>query len=558
MITISGGADIQDVQARAHGLQCLAQVRPPEGDAWYDVLVVSGKVDIEQLGVLPARRASLIVMSWTEDTDDVTDWLTPFGSWLRLYHDVFRLDGTRIRMPLGYFRVDAMKINALDGTIEVSASDVGALVVDYGLTTLRQGQVTTSQTYLSALTTMLTAVLSGIPAWWTTAVDPGPASSTAKPRTRLQYRQSRVDAATNLAARLGCKITTPLDGTAAFRLVVARDASDESDITVRPGELGNLTVEGFDTTMDRAGIANVAVMVYTREVKTAGAKTRVEQRRLISEYAATDADTAAGGPFGRVTIDVDTTNVDTDPEAKTLADGALKGTLTQVRDVSLPISPLYGLESGDIIRMEDAQGVATKGILAAGSLGLTAADTWSLTVRSFIAVGKWSGPRRTILTDAYTVRDDVEWKDYASKAVDLTGHTVKGWQVAGGSLKDGGSRVLFTAAGGATGRLYSPAGAWSVPGERRIRVRFSVRAQTASTKARAYIDPNASGPIYGQYVTIAKGKTATVQADLTITAAGTTFAVGVDMLSSSGSALPANTKVYIGNVNVERAVRKPQ
>lgn len=557
MIIVAGGPDILDVQSRAHGVQGIVQVRAPDGGDWYDLFVKDGRVELGALGELPARRASVTVMSWSPDTDDITDWLTPFGSWLRLYHDVVRVGGTRIRVPLGYFRVDTMSINPLDGTITVTASDVGALVADYGLTTLQQGQVTTSTAYLSALSGMLSAVLAGTPPWWTTAVDPGPASSTAKPRTRLQYVGSRLDAATNLARRLGCRIATPADGSAAFRLVVARDATDESDVTVRPGQGGNLIMDGFDTTIDRAGIANVAVITYTREVKTVGAKTRIEQRRLVEEYANADADTAAGTPFGRVTINVESSNVDTDGEARTAADAALKGTLTQVRDVTLPTSPLYGLESGDVIRMEDGQGIATKGILIAATAGLTAADSWSLTVRSFIPVARWSGPRRTVLTDAYTIRDDHDWRDFASKAVDLTGATVKGWTAAGGTVSDAGTRMLFKASGSATARL-STGSSWSVPGERRVRVSFSVKADSTATRARAYVDPNQSGPVYGQFVTIPKGKTATVRADLTITGAGSTFTIGLDMDKSTGGALPANSRVYVRNINVERAIRKPQ
>jgi hypothetical protein len=555
VITVPGGADILDVQTRAHGLTCVAQARAADGGDWYDLYVKGGSVELGELGALPTRKLSMTVMSWSASSDDVTDYVDPFGSWIRLFHDVIRVDGTRIRVPLGYYRVETMKINPLDGTIELTASDVGALVVDYGLTTLAQGQVTTGTTYLSALTTMLTAALAGIPPWWTTALDPGTASSTAKPLTRLQYSGSRAAAAVNLAALLGRKIATPLDGSAAFRLVIARDASDESDITIRPGQGGNLVINGFDTTMDRTGIANVALITYTREVKTAGAKTRIEQRRLITEYVNPDGDTAAGGPFGRVTIDVESANLADDTAARAAADTALKGTLTQVRDVSLPVAPVYGLESGDIIRMEDSQGIATKGIAAAAQVGLTAADDWTVTVRSFIPVGKWSGPRRTVLTDAYTVRDDTDWHDYPSKTADLTGATIKGWSASGGTVKDGGSRMLYTAGGSGTARLYTSA-TWSVPYEHRIRVRFSVKADTRDIRARAYIDPNASGPVYGGFVTIKKGKTKTVTADLTITGAGSTFTVGIDMDRADGAALNSGSKIYVSNINVERAVRK--
>ena len=553
MIVIPGGDDIRDVESRAHGLVCVAEVREPDGGDWHPMLVRSGSVTLTEIGGLPARTASVDVMSWTDETDDVTDWLTPFGSWVRLWHKVVRVGGTVIMVPLGYYRVDKLPYNPLDGIITIEASDAGALVVDYALPTLAAGRVTTAQTYLSRLTTMLTDTLDGIPAWWTTPVNPGDASGTAKPKTPLQYTGSRVDATVNLATRLGRKICTPLDGSAAFALRVARDATDESDITVRGGQLGNL--EEMASQITRDGIANTALVTYTREVKTAGARTRIEQRRLVESYANTDADTYAGGPFGRVTIEVDSSNIDTDPEAVTAADTVLKDTLTQARDVTLDISPIYGLESGDIIRIEDAQGIATKGILTRATIGLTAADAWAMTVRTFVVVGKWSGPRSTVLTDAYTVRDEADWQDFTSKAVDLTGHTTKGWSVSGGTVKDGGSKLLVTASGSATTRLHSPS-AFTVPGSRRVRVRFSVKAATRTMRARAYLDPNAAGPVYGAYVTLNKGKTRTVQADLDM-GAGTTFTIGVDLDPTGGGALPAGTKINVGNVNVERAIRRP-
>lgn len=552
MMVIPGGADIQQVQARDHGLVGVAEVRSPEGGDWHPMLVRSGSVTLAEIGALPARTANVSVLSATDTNDDVTDWLTPFGSWVRLWHKVIRVGGTVIMAPLGYFRVDTMAIQPLDGTIDITASDAGALVLDYALPTLAAGQVTTAQTYLSRLTTMLSDVLAGIPPWWTIPVDAGPASTTAIPKARLQYTEDRLSAVTDLATRLGVKITTPADGSAVFRLATARDDTDASDITVRPGQLGNMVETG--STINRDGIANTAIVLYTREIKAAGARTRIEQRRLVEAYADPDGDTAAGGPFGTVTIEVDSTNVDTDAEAATAADTVLKQSLNQVRDVATDTTPIYGLEPGDIIRLEDSQGIATKGILVSADMGLTAADDWGLTVRTFVPVGKWSGPRRTVLTDAYEVRDDSDWKDYPSKAVDLTGKTPRGWSAHGGTVKDGGSQLLFTSNGAAGGGIHTTS-TWTVPGQRRVRVRFTVKSAGQALQARAYVDPNASGPVYGPYVTIAAGKSKTVSADLDL-GAGTTFIIGLSVNRSTGTAMANGTQLRVSNVGVESAVRK--
>ena len=552
MIITAG--DIRSVEQRAHGLIGIAEVRAPDGGEWHPMLVKTGSLTAVPIGSLPARTATVIVMSWTDDNDDVTDWLTPFGSWIRCYHKVIRVGGTVIMVPLGYFRVDKLAYDPLDGTIEITASDAGALLVDYALPTLAAGAVTTADTYLSRLTNMLADAMEGIPPWWATVLDPGDASSTARPLARLQYTGARTVATADLAARLGRVIAVPLDGSAVFRLAVQRDATDASDVTVRPGQLGNLVQMAAE--INRDGIANVALMTYTREVKAAGARTRIEQRRLVDAYTNPDADTAAYGPFGTVTIEVDSTNIADDTAAAAAADAVLKSSLWQVRDVTTEISPCYGLESGDIIRVEDQQTVATTGILAGAEIGLTAADGWALTVRTFVPVGKWSGPRRTVLTDAYEVRDDADWQAMASKSVDLTGQTTKGWAASGGTVKDGGSRLLFTASGSATARLYSTS-AFAVPQSRRLRVRFSIKydATSGAARARAYLDPNGSGPVYGPFVTIAAGKTKSVKAELEL-GPGSSFTIGVDMDKSTGGALPAGSKLTASNVNVERAIRR--
>ena len=550
---IATASDIRSVEQRAHGLVGVAEVREPDGDDWHPMLVKSGSVTLQPIGELPARTASVSVMSWTNDTDDVTDWLTPFGSWIRLFHKVVRVGGTIIMVPLGYFRVDKLTVNPLDGTIEITASDAGALVVDYALPTLADGAVSTSQTYLARLTTMLTDVMAGIPPWWQAIVDPGNASATAKPLSRLQYTGDRTVAATNLATRLGRVITTPLDGSAVFRLAVARDSTDASDVSVRGGQLGNLVELGSE--VNRNGIANVAVMTYTREVKAAGARTRIEQRRLVSAYQNADADTAAYGPFGTVTIDVDSNSITDDAAAATACDTVLKDSLNQVRDLAADISPVYGLESGDIIRVEDNQADATVGILVGADIGFTAADDWSVTVRTFVPVGIWSGRRKTVLTDAYEVRDDADWSAVESKSVDLTGKTTKGWSAHGGTVKDGGSRILFTASGSATAKLHSPS-AFTMPGTHRVRVKFTIKngAKFTKARARAYIDPNSSGAIYGSFVTIDPGKYRAIKAELDL-GAGSTYTIGVDIDKADGTAPDAGWKFYASNITVEKAVR---
>src|SRR5262245_49872253 len=165
MLTVAG---VSDVAVASHQLVGVCEVRAPEGGDWLPLFVISGSVTLRELGSMPGRTCSVNVLTWTDVEEDVFNVLSPFGSWVRLFHDVTGVDGVTLRVPLGYFRVTRVDINFLAGAIVLAGDDAGVLVLDYELTTLAAGQVLTSTSYADAASAMLTSTLDGIPSWWTT------------------------------------------------------------------------------------------------------------------------------------------------------------------------------------------------------------------------------------------------------------------------------------------------------------------------------------------------------------------------------------------------------
>jgi hypothetical protein len=533
-------ADVVDIQRRDHTLIGLCEARAPEGGAWHQMFVQSGTVTLSELGSLPCRTCQVTVLGWTQTETDVMDFLDVLGGWIRLTHKVVRANGSYALIPLGYFRVSRLELHPLDGTITISGEDSGALVRDYNLTTLKQGEVAASSTFVYAADIMLAAAMDGIPAWWSgSTVDRTDAPSTS-PGARMQLEGSRVDAVTKLIDNLKYKIRVPIDGSSAFRFVKPNTPSNTAVITVRGGQLGNLA--DTSTVQDRQGIANVALTKYTTQQFALGARLVTKQRRLVEEYSASDADVRAGGPFGRVTMDVDSTSVTTDSGAIAAADLALKKSLTQSRDFTVVTSPIYGLEEGDVIRLEQREGTGMRGVLVGGSIGLTASDSWTLTLRAFAPVGRWGGGvRRSFITDASDIRDEADWIDTNNSTVDTTGNTLTGWTIVNGQLGDGGSTIMGLGDGGNVMTLESLA-AWAWPSTERARVRFTMGSvgptPTFDMWMRAYIRLNGVKHYQHGWAIVLGDKTAMFEADITVVGSGN-FSVGIDMAGDShGGPLP--------------------
>jgi len=580
---LSTVADVRTVEARAHGLIGLVSARPPAGGAFQPLIVVNGSVRWSDPGSLPCRTCTVRVMGFDNQGRQVTDYVSQLGSWIRLAHRVVRPGGATFDVPLGTYRVDRISVDELAGVVDIEGSDVGSLVADYGLV-LNAGQVLTTTNYGDAAATMLNAVLAGIPAWWTSGGVSTVGVPAVKPATRLQYVGSRVDAVTELATGAGVLVATPIDDSYAFRLQVPTSPHAPAVVTIRPGPMGNMVshVHAYD----REGLANVALVEYTVQSKS-GTKVVTTQKRLQIEYVQAGADVRAGGPFGRVTIDVDATNVTTDAQASSAAQDALKSRLSNTSDIALNIGPIYGLEPGDPVRVERADGTATPGQVVGATIGLTAADAWSVTVRSFVSVvaGTFSLPR--VVTAPVTgnqregvelqavgsydphgqtvPRDATDWFDFPATVTDLTGNTAAGWIARMGSVQDGGSR-LQVVADGVWQSPYSPyltlvsVGTFSLTEHKRIRVMASVFAGDQDINVSTVVqDPSDPTHYFGANVqTVLANSSALVVTEVDLGVNGPEdFVAGVQCGVVGSGATPAGLTMYVSNVVVQWADPSP-
>jgi hypothetical protein len=509
-------------------------------------------------------------MGWDNEQRHVTDYVSPLGTWIRLGHRVVRAGGTTFDVPLGTFRVDRIAVDELGGTVDIEASDAGALVADYDLP-LAAGQVLTTTNYGDAAAAMVNAVLTGIPPWWTQGGVSTAGVPAVKPATRLQYVGSRVDAATELAKGAATLIVTPINDSYAFRLVAPTSPKTPAVITIRPGALGNMVSHLH--TYDREGLANVALMSYTVQTKS-GTQTVTTQRRLQIEYTQAGADIRAGGPFGRVTMDVDATNITTDAQASTAAQAALKARLSNTSDIALNVSPIYGLEPGDPVKVERADGTATPGQVVGATIGLTANDPWTVTVRSFLALPAGAFSRPTVITapagaahrgqtqsdlrgiEQTGPRDATSWYDFPATTTDLTGNTANGWTVSAGTVQDGGSRLALSASGSfAYVRLLSSGTFDLATAHKRVRVQASVFAADQDIDVRTLVNGTVAGVQPGVWQRITANASGLVIVELADVTG--LFAVGVDVSNPGDASVTPGLIAYVSNVVVQWAELSP-
>jgi hypothetical protein len=368
--------DIRDVERRTHRVRIIAECRAPAGGAWIPLLVDSstGGVTLAGLDELPSRTCSVTVHLSQGGGVSVLEVLSTMGSWVRLAHEITRADGTTFRVPLGYFRVNTLTVDPLLGVVTIAGADVGDLVVDYGLVTLAQGEVLPLGDLVLKLRTMLEAALAGVPPWWTLTLDiagtPGQLA-----QARIQRENSRAEAAVYLAGLLNRNLTMPTDGSAAFRLHASKPSNGVPDAVLTGGDLGNLVT--LSTEVGRKAVHNVATVSYTPPGGT--------QARVVREYV-TDPLVAAGGPFGRSSVEGDGTNVTSEAEAIARADAKLAATIKGARAVRIACSPVYGVEAGDLVQVVGRNGESLVGYVIGGSIPLNIRNGWSLDL-SALSIG---------------------------------------------------------------------------------------------------------------------------------------------------------------------------
>lgn len=564
------GQQLIDIARYNHAIVAIAEVSDADGAGWHAMQVIGGQVEFGALGDLPCRTCTVEVIATTEDGEELDIWLTPYGSWVRLYHDVYSPGAlVAVRVPLGFFRVDEVVTNELDNSLTIRGSDAGRLLQDYALPTLASGLVRAKTALVTSANAMLTACFTNIPQWWTGAVIPNYTSTltNAKP---LQYEGSRVLAVQNLAAKFGTRVKVPIDGVNVFEFVVPKDINDdgETDALLRVGDAGN--VETFLSTVDRVGMFNVALVKYNADNKAIGARLEHQERRLVAEYQEPDADVRSNGPFGRVTQDVSVTIESgvlfpaADTAAQAAAKDALRTGIRRVKVVDIDAAPFYGIESGDIVKVSiDQEGkFDMRGVLVGGTIPLMPGD-WHFRVQAFVPQYKWRDPKVFTEVTISDVVDQAEWVTMTATpkgSVDMGFDTLTGWHARGGALTDGGTVANFRANGSASTQIYSdykfkiPV----TPNERRVRVRWEVSAIGRDLGCFAFIDPTGTIPPIAnkKWYSVPHDHTRTVSADLMLPG-NQSFLIGLDIGTyPNGGTLPNGTVCKIRKVSVDYARRK--
>lgn len=360
-------AAIPGIATRDHQVVGVAEYRAPSGGAWVPMSVESGSVSVGNLDFAPQRTCSVSVVL----TDDVLANVTIFGTWVRLLHAITDINGKTYRVPIGYFRVNRVTVEKLAGVLSIEGGDAGCCIADYELVTLAQGEVAAGAITTTRVTTMLTDAMRGIVPWWASLVNADSAPAVAA-SARWQYESSRVDAVRSLLNGVGRHLTMGIDGNYVFRYRADPAPTDASVITLKPGDLGNVVTLGAIT--DRAGVANVAVLNYRN---AAG-----EQISLSKEY--TTGPTAAGGPFGMASQDADAPNITTDAQAQAALDAVLAESVQTSQDFAASVSPIYGIETGDVVTVVARDGSSIKAAIVGATIPLTTRDSgWTLRLRAF-------------------------------------------------------------------------------------------------------------------------------------------------------------------------------
>lgn len=564
MLIVADGADVREVESQTHGLVGLAWGRRADAAGGFKPLrVLSGSITLNEPGSMPGRTCSVMVAYRDTTGQVITEYVNPLGSWLQLAHKVTRFDGTSFTVPLGTFRVDSVVVDDLAGSVEVSGSDAGVLVREYGLT-LNSGEILPAVLVATALSTLLDATVDGIPIWWSVATVDTSACPTIGNPTRLQYTGSRVEAIAALAGMAGVYMGMPLGNTFVFQARRVPRFVDPCVVTVRPGEVGNMVDHRVRT--DRQGLANVALLSYT----IAGTELN---RRLQVEYSDSTSDIRAGGPFGRVTMDVQTgsATINSDNDAALLARGAIKGTLSNATDIEVRVSPIYGIEPGDRVNVENHDLTVLKGQVVGGSVGLTVDDEWSLRVRTFTAVplsdtvvnvsvvpGGRAGATQSDSNPVGVIqrRDNCTWWDYPDVGVDTSGNSARGWAARAGSatVTDAGTNLRVVATGlGHIGLITAPS---FVAESKRTRAMASVRAESLDLLVQIIILTSTGTMLRSSLLTVAANTTALLSVETGL-AAGTLFQVLVDANVPDRSAPAAGTALRVSNVVVQYTSEVP-
>jgi hypothetical protein len=554
-------AAVRTNERQTHRAVARVEAMPPtEPGQWYDLPVTEAVVTLNEAGVLPGRTLSFTTV---EEAVRQTR-LTVLGSWLRVRHDVtfWTRPPTELAVPYGYFRVDSLTLNS-DGTVTGEAVDAGGVLVSAAAMTLAEKTVPRGTSIIGKITALIESAWppGGLYRWSTTLLDTTGIADVIESAVGTVHDEDRAPALITLAAQLGCDLVPVVDGTAIYRLVRKPLTTARTGVTISSGQSGNLVDQAV--TFDRGSLVNRVHVVWQAE-RSAGAGGGVgiiqQQRRIVS-YDDADSPVRTTGPFGIQSEEVSSNDVDSANEASLAGIEAIKSTLVWNHEYPLSISPVYGLEAGDVLYVEGIGGYVVIG----GSIDLL--GRWSVIVRRADGTLADAYPHFSVEPVVFEggLRDDAQWTELAVPGtLDLTLKTSRGWSLTGGTLtaKDGTLILKATSASMTlTSSLVAP-----VPPLRRVRTKFSMGTSTLNGKGRGYTVSsgiNYGGKWYmdGQFAAddlpvdgpdkSRRGESVASQADQQLPSnAATAFGIGAKF-----TGLAAGQIIRVENVVVEKAGR---
>ena len=560
-------ADLRAVQTSSHRVSVELYARPPASSTWYPLQVVELTLQLGTPEDAPGRAITGTVLLDDATGDNVVSegYWSPYGTWLYARQIVYRLDGTKIVVPVGHFRLDSYAVDNLTGSITFEANDAfGSQILGYELVTLREAQVKTTETWAARLTALLTEGMRGVPSWWSTFIDWSVAANqTLKPSSNwVSDETSRPALATKMASYMSARVICGA-GPSAFKIIWGRSPSGYEAInaanaihTVKPGSFGNLLADAFDDSIDRRDFGNKMLLTYTLQTNVPGSQVRIQQKRVVTTYDDAGEELAANGPFGVQTREAQSFDVLTDADAQAKALALMGKTWHAARDVSFTCGPLYGIEQGDTIWVLVPGQTGFGGMLTQATIPLHAeGGAWSLTVKTYRQLDTAWKPAYQLIVDETTYDDVVDWivqKPTGSVALD-SGFTT-GWSASGNTGKFKGGDSMTATASGSGDLQFATGQQWTVQAEKRYQVRASVSCLTHAHNVRIGINYSPGGVLWSKWTKINKKKTVTLAYDnkaALIPAGAKTFGVTIDVQTPA-----ANSVVRANSVSVEYGARQ--
>jgi len=375
----AGGLDAQyrDALTRPHVVYSRVDVLARDGTVLQsDLPFIDGSVRAT-LNSRVARVLSLSVdRSWfpllPSGSVDTGGLLTPFGNRLAAYRGITYGDGSVVKFPVFYGRIEQVQMTR-NGSISVAANDLAADVVD------AQFEVPQSSVPTNTITTEFRRLVRDA---LSDAVF-GTSDLTATKIPPLAWQNDRAQALDDMSATIAMLWYPLADGSFVQRLVPWTNPGQVAQVTLSDGTGAaagaNNAVSDWTITVSRTGVYNAVVFASERQDGTAPVFATVRD-------LATGSPTNYLGNFGRKPLLIQNQAALSQSQCLAAAHSALNAAtaITQTWD-PVSVVPDASLELGDLIDMT-AEGAASTQVVVGFTLPLRETGDMSLSLRAYSPV----------------------------------------------------------------------------------------------------------------------------------------------------------------------------